>query len=409
VRAFGAVGGAPVFFEEARGAWLVDVDGRRYVDHVLSWGAIIAGHAHPRVIDAVRGGLGRGLSAGAPSADELALAERIRAAMPSIERIRMVTSGTEAVMTALRLARAHTGRDGVIKFRGCYHGHSDPMLVRAGSGVATLGLPDSAGVTRGATADTLVAEFNDLDSVRRLLDERPDRVGAVIVEPVAGNMGLVLPDPDFLPGLRALTAERGVLLIFDEVMTGFRVGPGGAQGRFGVAPDVTTLGKVIGGGLSVGAVGGRKEIMSALAPSGPVYQAGTLSGHPLAMRAGLAVLACLDEEGAWERLERAAQGVAAVLTDEAERAGVALQARSLGAMFGFFFADGPVRAWPDAERSDRARFRAFFHAMLGEGIYLAPSPFEAGFVSLAHGDAELAAFGRAVRSALARSGRRAAL
>jgi len=396
------VGGAPIFIEGAEGAWLVDVDGRRYVDHVLSWGAIVAGHAHPRVVDSVASGLARGAGAGAPSADELALAERIRAAMPSMERVRLVSSGTEAVMTALRLARAHTGRDGVIKLRGCYHGHSDAMLVRAGSGVATLGLPDSPGVTRGAAADTLVADFNDLASVRRLLDQRPDGVAAVIAEPVAGNMGLVLPDPDFLPGLRLLTAERGVLLVFDEVMTGFRVGPGGAQGRFGVTPDITTLGKVIGGGLPVGAVGGRAEIMDALAPSGPVYQAGTLSGHPLAMRAGLAALACLDEPGAWERIERAAGGVASVLAEEARAAGVALEASSIGGMFGFFFADAPVRTWSEVERADRARFRAFFHSMLREGVYLAPSPFEAGFVSLAHGEEELAAFGRAARSALRR-------
>jgi glutamate-1-semialdehyde 2,1-aminomutase len=400
VRAFGGVGGTPVFFERGEGAYLVDVDGRRYLDHVLSWGAIVAGHADPLVSRAVSAALARGTSFGAPSLPEVALAERIRTAIPSMERVRMVSSGTEAVMTAIRLARGHSGRDAIIKLRGCYHGHADAMLVRAGSGVATLSLPDSPGVPRGAAADTLVADFNDLASIQRLLDEHRRRVAAVIVEPVPGNMGLVLPDPEFLPELRAMTEARDVILVFDEVMTGFRVGPGGAQGLFDVRPDLTTLGKVIGGGLPVGAVGGRLDIMEALAPLGPVYQAGTLSGNPLAMEAGLAALARLDEPDAWERLGRAAREVASVLADEARGAGVALQTEAVGGMFGFSFARSPVRGWTDAEKADRDRFRRFFHAMLGEGVYLAPSSFEAGFVSLAHGSDELALFARAAHSAL---------
>ena len=400
VRAFGAVGGTPVVFERGEGAYLVDVDGNRYVDHVLSWGALIVGHAHPIVVAEITEALGRGTSFGAPCPDEVNLAEKIRTALPSIERVRMVNSGTEAVMSAIRLARAHTGRSRIVKFQGCYHGHADSMLVRAGSGVATLGLPDSPGVTSGAVSDTLIAEFNDLESVRRLFEANDGQVAAVIVEPVAGNMGLVLPQDGFLPGLRSLTQEMGALLIFDEVMTGFRVGPQGAQGRFGVAPDLTTLGKVIGGGLPVGAFGGRADVMEALAPAGPVYQAGTLSGNPLAMRAGLATLECLEDGAVWERLERTARRLTEILSEESDRVGVSIQTAAVGGMFGFFFAEGSVADWSGAAASDRGRFRRFFHAMLREGVYLAPSPFEAGFVSTVHGDAELEMFATAVGVAM---------
>jgi glutamate-1-semialdehyde 2,1-aminomutase len=400
VRAFGGVGGTPVVFERGEGAWLVDVDGNRYVDHVMSWGALIAGHAHPDVVAAVSDALSRGTSFGAPCTAEVELAEAIRDAMPSLERVRMVSSGTEAVMSAVRLARAHTGRERIVKFRGCYHGHADAMLVRAGSGVATLGLPDSPGVTRGAVADTLVAEYNDLDSVAGLLRARPAEVAAVIVEPVAGNMGLVAPRAGFLAGLRALCDEVGALLIFDEVMTGFRVGPGGAQARFGVTPDLTTLGKVVGGGLPVGAFGGRAEILDALAPAGPVYQAGTLSGNPLAMAAGLATLGCLDAD-AWMQLESSAEEVVRILREEADAAGIALQAEAVGGMFGFFFSESSVDDWNGAAASDCERFAKFFHAMLLGGVYLAPSAFEAGFVSTAHGPAELERFRAATRVAMA--------
>jgi len=399
VRAFGAVGGTPVVFERGEGAWLVDVDGNRYLDLVMSWGALVVGHAHPSVVSAVGEALARGTSFGAPCRAEVELAEAIRGSMPAMERLRMVSSGTEAVMSALRLARAHTGRERVVKFRGCYHGHADAMLVRAGSGVATLGLPDSPGVTRGSVADTLVADYNDLGSVSGLLETHEGEVAAVIVEPVAGNMGLVPPRDGFLQGLRSLTREAGALLIFDEVMTGFRVDKAGAQGLYGVAPDLTTLGKVVGGGLPVGAFGGRVEVMDRLAPEGAVYQAGTLSGNPLAMAAGSATLRCLDETG-WARLATASRTIVDILSREAADAGIPLQASAVGGMFGFFFAEGPVEDWGGAQGSDRERFRRFFHAMLDEGVYLAPSPFEAGFVSTAHGEAEMEHFAAATRSAM---------
>jgi len=395
VRAFRAVGGTPVFVERGEGAYLVDVDGNRYVDYVLSWGPLVLGHAHPRVVAALEEAVRRGTSYGTPSPLELELAELIREAMPSLELVRFVSSGTEATMSALRLARAFTGREKIVKFTGCYHGHADFLLVQAGSGVATLGLPDSPGVTRGAVADTLTADFNDLPSVERLLREH--EVAAVIVEPVAGNMGLVPPVPGFLDGLRALTSEHGALLVFDEVMTGFRVHPGGAQALYGVTPDLTTLGKVIGGGLPVGAYGGRREIMELVAPAGPVYQAGTLSGNPLAMTAGIETLRELAEPGVRET----AEGAAASLVAGLAALGAPVQLARVGTMFGLFFTEGPVTGWEDARLADTARFAAFHRGMLDRGVYLAPSQFEAGFVSTAHGAAEIEATVAAAREAFA--------
>ena len=384
VRAFRAVDGTPVFVERGEGAYLVDVDGNRYVDYVLSWGPLVLGHAHPRVVAALEEAVRRGTSYGAPTELELELARLIRDAMPSIELIRFVSSGTEATMSALRVARAFTGRSKVLKFEGCYHGHADSLLVRAGSGVATLGLPDSPGVTPGAAADTLTAPYNDLAAVERLLAGHGD-VAAVIVEPVAGNMGLVLPLPGFLEGLRALTDAHGTLLVFDEVMTGFRVHPRGAQAQYGVTPDLTTLGKVIGGGLPVGAYGGRREIMELVAPAGPVYQAGTLSGNPLAMTAGIETLRTLSELGTWGGLERTGDRLVSGLA----RLGGPVQLARAGTMFGIFFTDAPVTSWEEAKTADTGRFAAFHRAMLERGVYLAPSQFEAGFLSTAHGDGEI--------------------
>jgi glutamate-1-semialdehyde 2,1-aminomutase len=389
VRAYGAVGGTPPFAKSGRGAYLVDEDGNRFVDYVGSWGPLILGHAHPAVLRAVRAAAAAGTSFGAPTRLEVELAEAVCAAMPAVERVRFVSSGTEATMSALRLARGATGRPRVLKFEGCYHGHVDSLLVAAGSGVATLGIPGSPGVPEAFTQLTLQAPYNDLDAVRAAFERCGDEIACVIVEPVAGNMGLVLPEPGFLEGLRSLCDRSGALLVFDEVMTGFRVAFGGAQARYRVRPDLSCLGKVVGGGLPAAAYGGRADLMAQVAPEGPVYQAGTLSGNPLAMAAGLATLARLRARGTYEALERKSRALADGFARLAAEAGVELTSAAVGGMFGFFFHPGPVRSFDEAKKSHAGRFRRFFAAMLEGGVYLAPSPYEAGFVSLAHGPREL--------------------
>jgi glutamate-1-semialdehyde 2,1-aminomutase len=380
VRSFRSVGGTPPFIARGRGARLEDVDGNRYIDYVMSWGPLILGHADPGVVAAVCEAAGRGTTYGAPTAAEVELARLICAAMPPVEMVRLVSSGTEATMSALRLARAATGRPLVVKFAGCYHGHVDALLVQAGSGGLTFGVPDSPGVTAAAAGDTRVLPYNDLDAVEALLASEGDRVAAVIVEPVAGNMGLVPPAPGFLPGLRRLCDRAGALLIFDEVITGFRVGWGGASALYGVRPDLVCLGKVIGGGFPLAAYGGRRELMAQVAPSGPVYQAGTLAGNPVAVAAGLATLRRLQEPGTYERLAELGGALAAGLRRLLPEAHVA----SLGSMFTVFFTPQPVRSLADALRADTERYARFFHAMLARGVYLPPSQFEVGFVSLAH-------------------------
>ena len=390
VRAFRGVGGVPRFIARGEGAHLLDVDGNRYIDYVLSWGPLILGHAHPHVITAVTEQAARGTSFGAPTELESELARLITQAMPAVELVRFVSSGTEATMSAIRLARAYTRCAKVIKFAGCYHGHADEFLVQAGSGVATLGLPDSPGVPAAATADTLSAPYNDLAAVEELLERHPEQVAAIIVEPVAGNMGLVPPIAGYLAGLRRLADRHGALLVFDEVMTGFRVAHGGAQARYGVTPDLTCLGKVIGGGLPAAAYGGRRAIMELIAPSGPVYQAGTLSGNPLAMAAGVATLRAISAPGVFERLEQLTTTLRDGLLQAGRAADIALQATAAGSMWGIFFADEPVTDYASAKRADTARYARFFHALLDRGVYMAPSQFEAAFVSLAHDDALVA-------------------
>jgi glutamate-1-semialdehyde 2,1-aminomutase len=389
VRAFRGVGGEPFFVQRAQGSRLWDADGNEYIDYVLSWGPLILGHAHPGVVQAVCDAAARGTSYGAPTAAEVELAEAVQGFFPSMERIRFVNSGTEATMSAVRLARGFTGRELILKFEGCYHGHGDSFLVKAGSGVATLGLPNSPGVPAELSKLTLTAPFNDLDAVEAIFRAHPERIACVILEPVVGNAGFIPPDDGFLQALRRITEADGALLVFDEVMTGFRVAPGGAQERFGVCPDLTTLGKVIGGGLPVGAYGGRAEVMDWIAPVGPVYQAGTLSGNPLAMAAGLAQLRILREDDPYPVLERRTRRlVAGVLGVMAER-GVAASGGSLGSMWGVFLAAGPVRTFEDAKRSDVETFRRFYHALLRRGVFFAPSAFEAGFTSTAHTDQDV--------------------
>ncbi|HEX9346985.1 MAG TPA: glutamate-1-semialdehyde 2,1-aminomutase [Gemmatimonadales bacterium] len=389
VRAFRAVGGTPFFVAHGHGSSLADVDGEEYLDYVCSWGALILGHAHPVVLDAVRAAAGRGWTYGAPCEAEVDLAEEVRQRMPSLEMMRFVNSGTEATMAAVRLARAATGRDIIVKFEGCYHGHADSFLVKAGSGVATLGLPDSPGVPAALAGLTLTAPFNDARSVADLFREHADRIAAVIVEPYVGNAGFIPPESDFHPALRSLCDRHGALLIFDEVMTGFRVAAGGAQERLGVKPDLTTLGKIVGGGFPVGVYGGRADLMKRVAPEGPVYQAGTLSGNPVAMAAGLATLRETSKPGFYETLNRRTDRLVSGLQNAARRNGVAVTTGHAGSMWGLYFTPGPVRNYADAKQSETALFARWHKAALARGVFLAPSTFEAGFVSAAHSDADI--------------------
>lgn len=387
VRAFKSVGGTPIFIRKADGAYLYDVDGKAYIDYVGSWGPMLLGHNHPAIKDAVVSAVQNGLSFGAPTEIEVIMAHKITELMPNIESVRMVNSGTEATMSAIRLARGYTQRDKIIKFEGCYHGHADCLLVKAGSGALTFGQPNSPGVPADFAKHTLTCDFNNLTSVRAAFEQYPDEIACVIVEPVAGNMNCILPNPDFLPGLRQLCDEFGALLIIDEVMTGFRVALAGAQSHYDVVPDLTCLGKIIGGGMPVGAFGGKQEIMNALAPTGPVYQAGTLSGNPVAMAAGLACLNELTQVGIYPRLNELTERLANGLLNAAKATGIPLVVNYVGGMFGLFFTNADsVTCYQDAVNCDVDRFKQFFHLMLEEGIYLAPSAFEAGFMSVAHTD-----------------------
>ncbi|HET9733640.1 MAG TPA: glutamate-1-semialdehyde 2,1-aminomutase [Burkholderiales bacterium] len=399
VRAFRAVGGTPPFCERASGAHLWDADGKRYIDYLGSWGPMLVGHTHPAVVEAVQAAAARALSFGAPTEAEVELAELLCRLVPSLEMVRLVSSGTEATMTALRLARGATGRNLIVKFEGCYHGHADALLVKAGSGALTFGNPSSAGVPPETAAHTLVLDYNDAAGARALFERRGAEIAGVIVEPVAGNMNLVLPAPGFLETLREQCTRHGAVLILDEVMTGFRVALGGAQARFGIRPDLTTLGKVIGGGLPVGAVGGRREIMERIAPLGPVYQAGTLSGNPVAVAAGLATLKLVDTPGFQERVAATTRSLVEGLAAEAKGAGVTFSAQSIGSMFGVYFRATPPTSFAEVMQCDRERFNRFFHAMLARGVYLAPSAYEAGFVSAAHGAREVAETLAAAREA----------
>jgi glutamate-1-semialdehyde 2,1-aminomutase len=389
VRAFNSVGGRPVFINRGEGSRVFDEDGNSFIDYVCSWGPLILGHAHPEVVEAIRSAAGRGTTFGATTALEIRLAEMIVEAVPSVEMVRLVNSGTEALMSAIRLARGFTGRSKVIKFEGCYHGHSDSLLAKAGSGIATFGLPDSAGVPESLTADTIVLPYNDQSALEQALVSVGDEVACVVLEPVAGNMGVVLPKPGYLEGVRALCDHYGIVLIFDEVITGFRLAYGGAQEVFGVIPDLTTLGKIIGGGLPVGAYGGKREIMEKVAPVGPVYQAGTLSGNPLAVSAGIAVLSVLRDPAVYRTLEARADRLKAGIVTAAREAGVPVQVNAIGSMMTAFFTEAAVWDYASAKKSDTQRYSVFFREMLRRGIYLAPSQFEAAFVSLAHSDADI--------------------
>lgn len=390
VRAFKGVGGDPVFFREGKGAWLTDAEGKQYVDYIGSWGPMIVGHAHPEVLRAVTQAVQHGLGFGAPTEIETTMADLVCDLVPSMELVRMVSSGTEATMSAIRLARGYTGRDKIVKFEGCYHGHADSLLVKAGSGALTLGVPSSAGVPESLAKHTLTLRFNDLESVETCFKEAGDDISCIIVEPVAGNMNCIPPEPGFLEGLRKICDQYGTVLIFDEVMTGFRVALGGAQAHYGVTPDLTTFGKVIGGGLPVGAFGGKRKVMEHIAPLGPVYQAGTLSGNPIAMAAGLATLTQLQEPDFHSKLTQATEALVKGLQQAADDAGIAMTTNQVGGMFGLFFTeDKKVSFYEQVVASNQERFKQFFHAMLDRGVYLAPSAFEAGFVSAAHGDAEI--------------------
>lgn len=390
VRAFKGVGGDPVFFSSAKGAWLTDVEGKRYIDYIGSWGPMIAGHAHPEVIEAVQKACENGLSFGAPTAIETEMADLLCALVPSMEMVRMVSSGTEATMSAIRLARGYTGRDKIVKFEGCYHGHADSLLVKAGSGALTLGEPSSAGVPKSLAEHTLTLRFNDIDSVTHCFAEMGDNIACIIVEPVAGNMNCIPPTAGFLQALRDCCDQHGAVLIFDEVMTGFRVALGGAQALYDITPDLTTLGKVVGGGMPVGAFGGKSEVMHAIAPLGPVYQAGTLSGNPVAMAAGLATLKLIQADGFHQQLDQQTAKLAQGLQQRAKAAGIPLTTNQVGGMFGFFFTDAPnIQYYEQVMACDQPRFKRFYHGMLDQGIYLAPSAFEAGFVSSMHGDSEI--------------------
>ncbi|KAM3105982.1 glutamate-1-semialdehyde 2,1-aminomutase [Phormidesmis sp. 146-33] len=389
VRAFKSVGGQPIVFDHVKGAYAWDVDGNQYIDYIGSWGPAICGHAHPDVLGALHETLEKGTSFGAPNALENVLAEMVIDAVPSVEMVRFVNSGTEACMSVLRLMRAFTNREKLIKFEGCYHGHADMFLVKAGSGVATLGLPDSPGVPKSTTNNTLTAPFNNLEAVKALFEANPGEIAGVILEPIVGNAGFIPPEAGFLAGLRELTREHGALLVFDEVMTGFRIAYGGAQEKFGITPDLTTLGKVIGGGLPVGAYGGRKDIMAMVAPAGPMYQAGTLSGNPLAMAAGIKTLELLRQPGTYEQLDRVTSRLTQGLLTVAKETGHVACGGSISGMFGFFFTEGPVHNYEDAKKCDFNKFGRFHRGMLEQGVYLAPSQFEAGFTSLAHTDEDV--------------------
>lgn len=389
VRAFRSVGGHPIFFERGEGAYVWDIDGNRYIDYVGSWGPLITGHAHPNVLAALADIMKKGTSFGAPTELESEMAELICAIVPSVEMVRMVNSGTEAVLSALRLARAFTKRDKIIKFEGCYHGHADSMLVHAGSGVATLGLPDSPGVSVTVAKDTITVPYNNVEAIKAAFDNYKNEIAAVIIEPVVGNMGCVIPQQDYLEGIRELCTANGTVLIFDEVMTGFRVALGGAQERFGIKPDLTTMGKVIGGGLPVGAYGGRADIMAMVAPSGPMYQAGTLSGNPLAMIGGYTTLKLLQEPGVYDKLEAFSKRLCDGIAANFEKLNVPATHNRVGAMFSTFFTATPVVDYDTAKTSDTALFKKYYWNLLNEGIYMAPSQFEAGFMSLAHTEADV--------------------